>query len=116
VAARARVIVLAGQQGQAAAELLPGVAEVLSWHCPWIDPEPGAVCRTEVLLVADAIREMDVEQAVILTSSHQDPLLTALMLRLAGVPRITAACDDYPGSLLDVRHGASGSPWPESRP
>jgi ADP-heptose:LPS heptosyltransferase len=41
---------------------------------------------------------------VIFTSFHQDPLPTALLLRLAGVPHITAACDDYPGSLLDVRH------------
>jgi ADP-heptose:LPS heptosyltransferase len=62
------------------------------------------VRRDEVLRVADAIRAERVDRAVILTSYHQDPLPTALLLRLAGVPHITAAAEDYPGSLLDVRH------------
>jgi len=39
----------------------------------------------------------------VLTSFHQSPLPTALVLRLAGVARITGASVDYPGSLLDVR-------------
>jgi len=39
----------------------------------------------------------------VLTSFHQSPLPTALLLRLAGVGRITAASVDYPGTLLDVR-------------
>ena len=40
---------------------------------------------------------------MVLTSFHQSPLPTALLLRLAGIPRITGASVDYPGSLLDVR-------------
>jgi ADP-heptose:LPS heptosyltransferase len=40
---------------------------------------------------------------VLLTSFHQSPLPLALLLRLAGVNRITGASADYPGSLLDVR-------------
>jgi ADP-heptose:LPS heptosyltransferase len=50
------------------------------------------------------IRGLGASQAVIFTSFHQDPLPTALLLRLAGVPHVTAASEDYPGSLLDVRH------------
>ena len=41
---------------------------------------------------------------MIFTSFHQSPLPTALALRMAGVPRIAAISEDYPGSLLDVRH------------
>jgi hypothetical protein len=41
---------------------------------------------------------------VIFGSFHQSPLPTALVLRLAGVPRVAATSVDYPGSLLDVRH------------
>jgi ADP-heptose:LPS heptosyltransferase len=41
--------------------------------------------------------------AVLLTSYHQSPLPTALLLRLAGVPQITGASVDYAGALLDVR-------------
>jgi ADP-heptose:LPS heptosyltransferase len=41
---------------------------------------------------------------VVLTSFHQSALPTALLLRLAGVGVIAAESEDYPGSLLDVRH------------
>ena len=105
VAAQAdRVVLLAGPRGREAAELLPGVDEIAEWRCPWIDPAPSLVRRGDVLAAADRVRRLGVDQAVILSSFHQDPLPTALLLRLAGVPHITAACDDYPGSLLDVRH------------
>jgi ADP-heptose:LPS heptosyltransferase len=99
-----RVVLLAGPRGRPAARLLPGVDKVLTWHCPWIDPEPGPVRRQDVLRTADMIRGERAGRAVILTSYHQDPLPTALLLRLAGVRHITAAPEDYPGSLLDVRH------------
>jgi hypothetical protein len=51
---------------------------------------------------------------VVLTSFHQSALPTALALRLAGVRRITAISEDYPGSLLDVRVGDPGD-VPEAR-
>jgi ADP-heptose:LPS heptosyltransferase len=47
---------------------------------------------------------MSIDEAVVFTSFHQSPLPLALLLRLAGVGRIAAISDDYPGSLLDVRH------------
>jgi ADP-heptose:LPS heptosyltransferase len=99
-----RVVLLTGPRGREAAGLLPCVDEIAEWCCPWIDPEPGPVRRGDVLAAAELVRWLRVDQAVILTSFHQDPLPTALLLRLAGVPHITAASDDYPGSLLDVRH------------
>jgi ADP-heptose:LPS heptosyltransferase len=98
------VVLLTGRRGQEAAGLLPGVDAVMRWHCPWIDPEPEPVRRDDMLGAADAIRRIGAARAVIFTSFHQDPLPTALLLRLAGVAHITAACEDYPGSLLDVRH------------
>ena len=48
--------------------------------------------------------------ALIFTSFHQCPLPLALLLRLAGVAWIGAICDDYPGSLLDLRHRVDGDP------
>src|SRR5690242_5382242 len=44
------------------------------------------------------------DEAVVFTSFHQSALPLALLLRAAGVGRITAISEDYPGSLLDVRH------------
>jgi ADP-heptose:LPS heptosyltransferase len=99
-----RVTMLAGPTGRAAAELLPGVDEVVTWPAPWIEPEPPAVTAGDVDSFVDQIALLGVDQAVILTSFHQSPLPLALLLRLAGVPLIAAISVDYPGSLLDVRH------------
>lgn len=110
VAARAdRVTLLAGPRGRAAAELLPDVDQIVQWHCPWIDPEPGPVTRGDVLAAADSVAALGITRAVILTSFHQDPLPTALLLRLAGIPHVSAESENYPGSLLDVRHRLPGS-------
>lgn len=99
-----RVVLLAGPRGAAAARLLPGVDEVLVWHCPWIDADPRPVDAQDVdQLVAD-VRARQVDRALVLTSFHQSPLPLALLLRLAGVPWIGATSEDYPGSLLDLRH------------
>ncbi|MFB9473867.1 glycosyltransferase family 9 protein [Nonomuraea salmonea] len=98
----AEVVFLAGPNGRAAAELLPGVDQVETWHAPWIDHTPPPVTRDQV---EDLIgRVGDVDEAVLLTSFHQSALPLALLLRLAGVARITAISNDYPGALLDVRH------------
>ncbi len=103
IAARAEVTMLCGQAGTQAAGLLPGVAEVLTWACPWVIADPPPVRRDELDLLAAHIAKRHVDEAVVLTSFHQSPLPTALLLRLAGVPRITGASVDYPGALLDIR-------------
>ena len=54
--------------------------------------------------MVDRLTELEIDQAVVLTSFHQSPLPLALLLRMAGVPTIAAVSVDYPGSLLDVRH------------
>ncbi len=98
-----RVTVLVGPQGAAAARLLPGVDEVIVWACPWILSPPPPVDEADVDDVVDRLRTASIDEAVILTSFHQSPLPTALLLKLAGVRRVAAVGEDYPGSLLDVR-------------
>ena len=104
VAAAAEVVLLVGPRGRQAAALLPGVAETIVWRPPWIDPDPPPVEQSDVDRLVAAIRAADVDEAVVLTSFHQSALPLALLLRLAGLRRITAVSEDYPGSLLDVRH------------
>ncbi len=98
------VIFLAGPSGAAAAALLPGVTRVITARLPWIDPEPDAVAPATVRHLVLALRKIHVSHAVIFTSFHQSALPTALVLRMARVPRVSAISEDYPGSLLDVRH------------
>jgi ADP-heptose:LPS heptosyltransferase len=109
IAARCdHVTVLAGPRGGAAARLLPGVGDVLVWQSPWVDLDPPPVRADDVAALAGRLAERAFTDAVLFTSFHQSPLPTALVLRLAGIPRIAAASEDYPGSLLDVRHRPEG--------
>jgi ADP-heptose:LPS heptosyltransferase len=105
---------LAGPAGTAAAALLPGVTRVLAETLPWIDPQPAAVGRRQIRRLVRALRRLRPVQAVIFTSFHQSPLPTALVLRMAGVGRVSAISEDYPGSLLDVRHQVDAD-IPEAR-
>jgi ADP-heptose:LPS heptosyltransferase len=99
-----RVVFLAGPAGAEAARLLPGVDEVWTWACPWILGDPPPADAADLAALTERVRALDPDEAVVSTSFHQSPLPLALVLRTAGVPRISAISVDYPGSLLDVRH------------
>lgn len=99
-----RVTLLCGPRGRKAAALLPGVDELLVHRAPWIDPDPEPVSRSGTLELVDRLAALELDETLILGSFHQSPLPLALLMRLAGVPRIAAVSVDYPGSLLDVRH------------
>jgi histidinol-phosphate phosphatase family protein len=103
-AGASHVTLLCGPRGIDAARLLPGIDELIEWCVPWIDPQPPAVDEVEVTALVKGVEAGRFDSAVIFTSFHQSPLPLALLLRLAGVPRIAAISEDYPGSLLDVRH------------
>ncbi|MBD5635912.1 MAG: glycosyltransferase family 9 protein [Candidatus Eremiobacteraeota bacterium] len=105
LAARAsRLTLLCGPSGRAAAEALPGVDDVLSHEAGWIEANPRAIDRNDIAKLMDEIAARAIDRAVIFTSFHQSPLPIALVLRMAGVREIAAISEDYPGTLLDVRH------------
>jgi ADP-heptose:LPS heptosyltransferase len=99
-----RVTLLCGPAGAEAARLLPGVDEVVVHEAEWIAADPQPVWRADVERRVDHVTSLGADCALILTSFHQSPLPLALLLRMAGVPFVGAISEDYPGSLLDVRH------------
>jgi len=99
-----RVTLLCGPAGAEAARLLPGVDEVVVHEAEWIAADPQPVWRADVERRVDHLTSLGADCALILTSFHQSPLPLALLLRMAGVAFVGAICEDYPGSLLDVRH------------
>lgn len=111
----AKVSYLCGPQGRAAAEALPGVDEVFCWDSPWITAPAPSATEQHLAPLNDFLARRRFDEAVILTSFHQSPLPLALLLRLAGVQRITGASVDYAGSLLDVRL-RPGEDFPEDQP
>ncbi len=107
LAARADVVYLCSPRGRPAAITLPGVTKVITGRLPWIDAKPLPVTRTGIESLVQAISDCDVGEAIISTSFHQNPLPLALVMRIAGVGRLSAISVDYAGSLLDVRHNVS---------
>lgn len=97
------VTMLCGPQGAPAADLLPGVDRVRVWAAPWVTETARPIDDGVLGAFRALVTEVQPDEAVVLTSFHQSPLPVALLLRLAGVPRITGASVDHPGSLLDVR-------------
>jgi ADP-heptose:LPS heptosyltransferase len=61
------------------------------------------VTRESIAALQEAVSGAGFDRAIVLTSFHQSPLPIALVLRLAGIPDITAASIDHAGRLLDVR-------------
>ncbi|MFL6143746.1 MAG: glycosyltransferase family 9 protein [Labedaea sp.] len=99
----AEVTLLCGPAGEQAAHLLPGVDRTITWSCPWIVPDPEPLCPNDISGFVGRLAELRLDTAAILTSAHQSCLPLALLLRMAGVPRIVGVSADYPGALLDVR-------------
>ncbi|TXR52925.1 glycosyltransferase family 9 protein [Quadrisphaera setariae] len=105
-----RLDLLAAPGGAGAARLLPGIDEVLVADVPWSGYQPPAPDAAALTALVDLLRERSYDEVVVFTSYHQSPLPMAVLARLAGVPRVIAASDDYPGSLLDLRHKRPGDP------
>ncbi|WP_305852975.1 glycosyltransferase family 9 protein [Georgenia sp. TF02-10] len=103
-ATAAEVDLLVSPAGRAAAELLPAVRAVHVFDAPWSGyaPPPVDPAGTADLVAALADRRYD--RCLIFTSFHQSPLPMALLARLAGIGYVAATSEDYPGSLLDLRH------------
>lgn len=108
-----RVVMLVGPRGREAAELLPGVDEIVEWQAPWVDFASPEMTASHADDLVKRLRDVAPTRAYIFTSFHQSPLPLALLCRIAAVPWVGAICADYPGTLLDLRHHvASGIPEP----
>ncbi|SEP64867.1 glycosyltransferase family 9 protein [Microlunatus flavus] len=103
-ASAARVTMLVGRGRAPVARLLPGVDDVIEFEAPWVVPDPGGVDPAAVDALVAQVRAARVDAGLVLTSFHQSPLPLALLLRMAGVGWLGAISEDYPGSLLDLRH------------
>ena len=90
--------------GAAAAALLPGVDDLLVADVPWMREAAGPQDPLVLDELLARLRAEQYDEVVVLTSYHQSPLPMALLARWAGVPRVVATSDAFPGALLDVRH------------
>ncbi|MGT2425624.1 glycosyltransferase family 9 protein [Amnibacterium kyonggiense] len=106
---------LGGPRGRSAARLLPGIDELRVVGVPWITAVDRPVDASLVAEVDAVVEECRPDEAIILTAAHQSPLPIALLLRLAGVPRILGASVEASAGLLDERW-IPGETFPEDVP
>ncbi len=106
-AACTHLTLLCGPSGRSAAEATACVNEVICYEAGWIEANPHAVEPSDIASFVADISGRRFDEVIVFTSFHQSPLPMALVLRLAGVSKISAISDDYAGSLLDVRHRVS---------
>lgn len=104
------VDLLASPAGAAAGRLLPDVEDVLVFDAPWSGFAPPPVDAAAVRALVEDLAGRRYGTAVVFTSFHQSPLPMALLARLAGIGRVVGTSEDYPGSLLDVRHRRDAPP------
>src|SRR4051812_16070353 len=81
---------LVSPSGLAAARLLPGLDELHVLAAPWAGHPPPPVDPGAMDDLLRTLSSRRYDKAVIFTSFHQSSLPIALLLRLAGVGRITA--------------------------
>ena len=103
-----RLDLLVSPRGAEAAALLPGVTDDIEIDPPWDGLAPARFEPHLVARLVDRVAGPGYDEVVVFTSYHQSPLPMALLARLAGVPKVSATCDDHPGALLDVRHRRTG--------
>jgi ADP-heptose:LPS heptosyltransferase len=103
-----RLDLLVSPAGEHAARLLPDIDDVLVFDAPWSGYRPPRLELTVVTELLAQLRRDSYHRAVVFTSFHQSPLPMALLARMAGIPYIAATSEDYPGSLLDLRHRRDG--------
>lgn len=109
------VWLLAGPRGRSAARLLPGIDEIRVVGVPWITAVDRPVDAQLVAEVNAVVEECRPDEAIVLTAFHQSPLPIALLLRLAGVPRILGASVESSAGILDERW-IPGETFPEDIP
>ncbi len=95
----AHITLLTSSMANGIAPYVPAVDETLIWDVPWVK---GSRAASEAGFrdIIETIRNKNFDAAVIFTVCSQNPLPTALMATVAGVPRRLAYCRENPYHLL----------------
>jgi ADP-heptose:LPS heptosyltransferase len=93
------VTLLTSSMARGIAPYIPGVDDVIEWNVPWVK---GTKAETDADFqkIIDTIKKRRFDGAIIFTVFSQNPLPTALMLTLAGIPQRVAYCRENPYHLL----------------
>lgn len=95
---------LTSSVGAAIAPMIPEIDEVLVFDVPWVRSqnayEPEHNQASEVLTMAETLRQHAFETAVLFTVQSQNPLPAAMLCYLAGIRNVVGYCRENPYQLL----------------
>lgn len=94
-----RLTLLTSSAGAAIARAIPEVDEVIVFDVPWVQTANGAG-REAVLSLVDELKQRQFDGAVLFTVQSQNPLPSAMVCYLAGIPNVLGYCRENPYHLL----------------
>jgi lipopolysaccharide heptosyltransferase II len=95
----ARITVLTSSVGKSITSLIPVIDEVIIYDVPWV--KSSADVRTEDFFeIVNIIRSKHFDAAVVFSVFSQNPLPTAMLAYLAGIPKRLGYCRENPYHLL----------------
>lgn len=94
-----KITLLTSRAGQSIAKFIPEVDACIAFDVPWYKHEsPESV--PELFEVVEEVRARQFDAAVIFTVFSQNPLPTAMLCYMAGIPRIAGYCRENPYGLI----------------
>ncbi|HEX6928215.1 MAG TPA: glycosyltransferase family 9 protein, partial [Gammaproteobacteria bacterium] len=94
-----RITLLTSRAGEQIARHVPSIDDVMVFDPPWYKHE-CAGDRGEIARIVGELKARHFDAAVIFTVFSQNPLPTAMLAFMAGIPRIAGYCRENPYALL----------------
>jgi lipopolysaccharide heptosyltransferase II len=95
----AKITILTSSMAQGIVKHIPEIDDAIIYDLPWVKSEipPDPESFNEVISI---IKEKKFDAAVIFTVYSQNPLPTAILAYLAGIPKVLAYCRENPYHLI----------------
>jgi rfaE bifunctional protein kinase chain/domain len=97
---RRRITLLTSSAGAAIGSLVPEIDEVIVYDAPWLKATASRVNSRPEYEMAERLRRLKFDGAVIFTVYSQNPLPSAFVCYLADIPLRLAHCHENPYQLL----------------
>jgi len=94
-----KITLLTSAAGAAASALLPEVDDTVVANVPWVK-QPTSVNPREFLELAELLKARQFDGCIVFTVYSQNPLPSAMLAWMAGIPKRLAYCRENPYDLL----------------
>lgn len=93
------ITLLTSKAGSLVAPMIPEVDSVITFDVPWVKTTSQASTE-QIVELSDIVRRGNFDAAIIHTVYSQNPMPTAMLCYLAGIPQVLAYCRENPYGLI----------------